>query len=112
MALEKLDPERKEKRAQAKKKLKANAEVLSAPEMKVADSVMAEVRRAVFLRDGGACTYRDPKTGRRCGTRRLLQIDHVKPRALGGGHELENLRLLCAAHNLHRARKTWPEVRH
>ncbi|MGE0527948.1 MAG: HNH endonuclease [Bdellovibrionales bacterium] len=26
-------------------------------------------------------------------------MDHVLPRALGGGHELSNLRCLCDVHN-------------
>lgn len=31
---------------------------------------------------------------------KLVQVDHVIPRAIGGGHELRNLRLRCRAHNL------------
>jgi 5-methylcytosine-specific restriction endonuclease McrA len=41
--------------------------------------------------------------------RHLLQIDHIKPYALGGTHDPENLRVLCAAHNQHEARKTFGE---
>ncbi|WP_397427890.1 HNH endonuclease [Pseudolysinimonas sp.] len=38
-------------------------------------------------------------TGVRCLSRQFLELDHVKPRALGGGDEASNLRLLCRAHN-------------
>ena len=62
----------------------------------------AAVEREVWQRDGGRCRYVDPRTGRRCASRHLLQIDHVFPYALGGGAEPKNLRLLCLAHHRHR----------
>ena len=62
-------------------------------------AVPAQIRRDIWARDRGRCTYVNPKTKRRCGSRYLLQIDHIKPFALGGGSERENLRLLCAGHN-------------
>ena len=67
-------------------------------------AIPAAVRRDVWQRDGGRCRYVDPRTGRRCPSRHLLQIHHVFPYALGGGAEPENLRLLCFAH--HRDRHT------
>ena len=54
------------------------------------------IRRLVWQRDGGRCTYVDPRSGRRCASSHLLQIDHVLPYALGGVTETGNLRLLCA----------------
>ncbi len=30
-----------------------------------------------------------------------IEVDHIVPRAKGGGHGQENLRLLCRAHNFH-----------
>ena len=56
------------------------------------------VRDGVFVRDGGQCTYVAPD-GTRCRAKHSLHIDHVRPFATGGGHEPDNLRLLCAAHN-------------
>ena len=67
-------------------------------------SIPAAVRREIWQRDGGRCRFVDPRTGRRCASRHLLQIDHVLPCALGGGAEPGNLRLLCYAH--HRDRHT------
>ena len=62
------------------------------------------VRREVWQRDRGRCSYVDPRTGRRCASRHLLEIDHRIPYARGGGAERANLRLLCAAHHRQRHR--------
>ena len=58
-------------------------------------TIPAGIRRRVWERDQGRCSYENPVSGRRCGSRHLLQVDHVLPYALGGGGELQNLRLLC-----------------
>ena len=64
--------------------------------------IPAAIKRAVWERDQGRCSYVDPTTGRRCSSRHLLQIDHIRPWAKGGGAEPDNLRLLCHAHHRHR----------
>lgn len=56
------------------------------------------LRDKVFERDGARCTYKGPD-GKRCGSTRNLQVDHIVPYARGGKHTLSNLRLLCAKHN-------------
>lgn len=75
------------------------------PRATVTRAIPAAVRRHVWLRDRGRCTYRDPVTGRCCGARHLLQIDHIEPFAIGGANSEGNLRLLCAAHNRARGAK-------
>ena len=60
--------------------------------------VPSAVRDEVQRRDGDRCTYVSPD-GKRCEAIQNLQVDHIEPHALGGSHELPNLRLLCAAHN-------------
>jgi len=65
-------------------------------------------RDAVMIRDGQRCSFVG-ENGRRCTSKHNLQIDHVQPWALGGNHDPENLRVLCAAHNRHRARQTFGE---
>ena len=69
-----------------------------------ARAIPAAVKRAVWRRDRGRCSYVDRTSGRRCGSHHLLQIDHVVPYAKGGAAETNNLRLLCAAHHRHRHR--------
>ncbi len=58
----------------------------------------AAVKRAVYLRDRGRCTY-VAKDGRRCDSRRFLQFDHIHGRAVGGAFTADNVRLRCGAHN-------------
>ncbi len=65
-------------------------------------AIPAAVKRQVWQRDGGRCSYLDRRTGRRCNSRHLIEIDHILPYALGGGADPGNLRLLCHAHHRHR----------
>jgi 5-methylcytosine-specific restriction endonuclease McrA len=66
--------------------------------------IPAKIRRQVLLRDQqNGCTYKDPKTGRICGTRHGLQLDHIMPFSWGGEHSVDNLTLKCGAHNRFRA---------
>jgi len=65
--------------------------------------IPAEVKRAVWLRDGGCCQW-PMHGGGICGSTRRLQLDHIHPKALGGESTIENVRLLCARHNLLAAR--------
>ena len=77
--------------------------VLQEAEKKRTRYVPAAVARAVYLRDGGCCTFRSGD-GRRCGARRFLELDHIEPWADGGESTVCNLRLRCRAHNQHAAR--------
>ncbi|MBS1969514.1 MAG: HNH endonuclease [Bdellovibrionales bacterium] len=63
------------------------------------------IRRRVFQKAEHCCEYQSHLTGRKCGSRYQLQIDHVKPLAKGGTNEFKNLRVLCRAHNLAEARR-------
>jgi HNH endonuclease len=60
--------------------------------------ISSDVRRQVIARDGQSCSYVSP-AGQRCSARAFLELDHVQPWAKGGGESVENLRLLCRAHN-------------
>ncbi len=61
--------------------------------------ISAKLKRAVWQRDNGQCTFVDPQTMNRCESMHLLQIDHIKPVFLGGEASHNNLRLLCHAHH-------------
>ena len=72
---------------------------------KISHSIPSHLRKYIWERDQGQCSYVHHKTKRRCNSRHLLQIDHIQPFALGGKTEKENLRLLCAGHNQYRRQK-------
>ncbi len=61
-------------------------------------SIRAHVRRAVYERDAGRCAYVFAD-GRRCAGQERLEFDHVNPVARGGLSTVDNLRLVCRAHN-------------
>lgn len=58
----------------------------------------AEMRRQTFARAENRCEFVN-ESGKRCGSAYGLEVDHRIPRAMGGGAMLENLRVLCRAHN-------------
>jgi 5-methylcytosine-specific restriction endonuclease McrA len=60
--------------------------------------IPAAIKRAVWKRDRGQCTF-VAATGRRCEARGHLEFDHVEPVARGGRSTAGNLRLRCRAHN-------------
>lgn len=62
--------------------------------------VSRSVRRFVLSRAGYACEYVDAISGRRCGSRFKVEVDHVQPKAFGGTDDVANLRCLCRQHNL------------
>ncbi|GEJ59102.1 HNH endonuclease [Anaeromyxobacter diazotrophicus] len=66
--------------------------------------VLAEVKRAVWKRDGARCQWR-MASGGICGSTTRLQLDHVVPVARGGASTVENLRVCCAFHNQLAARE-------
>jgi hypothetical protein len=60
--------------------------------------IAAKVRRVVWRRDGGACTFVS-KSGRRCNERAFVEFHHVDPHGVGGDPTIGNIRLLCSTHN-------------
>jgi hypothetical protein len=72
--------------------------------------ITADVRGAVYVRDGGRCTFVDPLRGLRCGERRFIELHHVEPYAWGGGHTVEGITLRCRAHNLLDARQVFGDA--
>jgi hypothetical protein len=64
--------------------------------------VPAEVRRAVWQRDGGRCTFVSA-AGHRCEARSRIEFDHIDPVARGGQPTVNGMRLRCRAHNQYTA---------
>ncbi len=60
--------------------------------------IPAEVRRAVFERDGGRCNFVDER-GERCRETQCLELHHRQPFGKRGPHTVENVTLHCSAHN-------------
>jgi 5-methylcytosine-specific restriction endonuclease McrA len=68
--------------------------------------VPAHVRRAVWERDRGQCTF-EGENGRRCPARMFLEFDHVDPVARGGRATVDGIRLRCRAHNQFEAERAF-----
>jgi 5-methylcytosine-specific restriction endonuclease McrA len=75
--------------------------------------IPADVRRDVWRRDQGRCTFVSD-SGRRCECRAGLQFDHVHEYARGGEATVSGIRLRCRAHNRYEAERRYgPEfMRH
>src|SRR6266508_5728326 len=70
------------------------------------DHVSAQVKRAVWQRDGGRC--QSPiEGGSVCGSTHQVELDHVVPRGRGGPPTIENTRCLCRIHNQLAARRVY-----
>jgi hypothetical protein len=63
-----------------------------------ARQIPADVKRAVWERDGGRCTFVG-ENGHQCEAKTRLEWDHVEPVAQGGRATVQGLRLRCRAHN-------------
>lgn len=111
--LEKRDPERRMARIEARSHMR-EGDLSTSPEASKRTTPLAattrhipeRIRMEVWKRDGGRCTYISP-FGQRCRERGKLELDHVKPWALGGDSQEKNLRLLCSTHNKYQAYKTF-----
>lgn len=68
--------------------------------------IPSKVRRAVYRRDAGRCSFVDEE-GLRCGSTSRLEFDHIVPVARGGKSTVENLRLMCRAHNQYEAERVF-----
>ena len=114
LGLDKYDPRRKLKKQKEKNlptkiknnfspaagRVRNNKEVSS--EKIASRYIPTKIKRLVWTRDQGQCTYICPETKKKCGSKHFLQIDHIHPYSLGGSSKLNNLRLLCAGHNQYR----------
>jgi len=64
------------------------------------------IKREVFERDGGRCTFTDER-GRRCAETGSLEFDHQDGFARTRLHRADRIRLLCRAHNQHAAERMY-----
>src|SRR5207245_2223815 len=68
--------------------------------------IPAAIRREVWERDGGQCTFVS-NDGKRCEARARLEYDHANPVARGGETTVAGLRLRCRPHNQYAAECTY-----
>jgi len=61
-------------------------------------AIARPIRREVFERDGEQCSFVG-ESGERCSCRSGLELDHIRPWAIGGPSDVVNLRVLCRGHN-------------
>jgi hypothetical protein len=67
------------------------------------------IKRAVYQRDGGRCTFADER-GHRCPETGALEFDHLDGFARTRLHQVARIRLLCRAHNQHAAEQTYGQA--
>ncbi len=68
--------------------------------------IPAAIRKAVWERDGGQCTFVG-SNGRRCTSKHRLQLHHRAPFGKNGATTVENLTLRCQTHNLYAAEQDY-----
>ena len=79
------------------------------PPVRKREPIPAQVKRAVWLRDGGRCQW-PVEGGGVCGSTLRVEIDHVVPVGRGGSSGVEDLRCLCDFHNQLAARQVYGDV--
>jgi len=69
-------------------------------------AIPAAVKRAVWQRDIGRCSW-PLDSGGVCGSTHRLELDHIVPWARWGGETIDDLRIVCGAHNALAARQAF-----
>jgi hypothetical protein len=67
-------------------------------------AIPAAVKRAVWERDAGRCSW-PLDGGGVCGSTHRLELDHIVPWGRWGGETVDDLRVVCRAHNTLAARR-------
>jgi 5-methylcytosine-specific restriction endonuclease McrA len=81
----------------------------AAPARRRREYIPAHVRRAVWERDRGRCSF-PLEGGGVCGSTYQLELDHITPVAHGGKSTVEGLRVACKPHNIGAAREIFGDA--
>jgi hypothetical protein len=77
----------------------------AAEQTEKANKTLTQKTKLQILERDKCCQYKDPVTGKQCGSTFLGQTDHKSSRWAGGDHAKTNLQMLCAGHNQLKYRK-------
>jgi hypothetical protein len=81
----------------------ATVAVKSQSAIKALKTVTPRLKKFILTKDL-CCQFKDSRTGRLCGSKFFLEVDHIQPKYLNGTNAAGNLRALCKNHNLYRYR--------
>ena len=98
-----IDHVKKERFASGRKPRQPSREPAQEPSSR---HIPDAIKRTVYERDAGRCTFTDER-GRRCAETGSLEFDHVDGFAKTHLHAVDRIRLLCRAHNQHAAERTY-----
>jgi hypothetical protein len=76
----------------------ASSEKGPAPRKSASRHIPRKIRREVWARDEGRCTFTD-ESGHRCSATRMLEYDHLRPFAAHREHEASVITLRCRHHH-------------
>jgi hypothetical protein len=93
-----IDAHSRRKMAVVRQPAKTRSTTAARPAVANSRHVAAEVKRVVWVRDGGRCAFVGA-SGHRCSERAFLEYHHVVPHAVGGQATIANIQLRCRAHN-------------
>ena len=71
-------------------------------------NIPASVRREVWLRDGGQCSFEGARA--RCEERSFLEYHHLTPWIAGGEPSVVNIALRCRAHNAYESTRYFAPI--
>ena len=97
-------PKREYKKKEISKNLGSEAELKVQKAVSSRVVIPVQIRRFVFNRDQ-SCQWRANNSHSPCGSKFQLELDHIRPVWDGGDNGVENLQLLCRAHNQLRYKK-------
>ncbi len=86
--------------------LKTSTTQSFASEQKYRPYMGVKIKSELFKKADHCCEFQNPHSGQKCKSTYQLEIDHVRPLALGGDHDVRNLRVLCRTHNQLMAQKS------
>jgi hypothetical protein len=81
----------------------------SRPTSPASRHIPAAVKRAVWQRDQGQCSFEGAR--HRCEERSYLEYHHLTPWVVGGEPSVENIALRCRAHNAYESKVYFAPIR-